>query len=36
LYKKFGLVPDAVADKAKSLIAFYQGKPVPHLIAKPF
>lgn len=36
LFKKFGFTTGNVVDKAKALIKFYAGKPVPHLVVKPF
>jgi transketolase len=32
VYKKFGLVPNAVAEKAKSLVKLYEGQQVPYLL----
>jgi len=34
LANKFGFTVDNVAAKAKALLAFYEGKPAPHLIAR--
>jgi len=36
VYKKFGLMPPTVAEKAKKLIDYYKGKQVPNLVTKPF
>jgi len=35
LANKFGFTVENVAAKAKALLEFYKGKPVPHLIARP-
>ncbi|KAL2914046.1 Transketolase [Polyrhizophydium stewartii] len=36
LFKKFGLVPDAVAEKAKKLVAFYKGRVPESKLNLPF
>ena len=36
LFKKFGLVPDAVAAKAKALLSFYAGRVPESKIQKPW
>ncbi|KAJ3288115.1 Transketolase [Borealophlyctis nickersoniae] len=36
LFKKFGLVPDQVADKAKKLIEFYKGRTPEDKLRLPF
>ncbi|KAI8824223.1 Transketolase, thiamine diphosphate binding domain-containing protein [Fimicolochytrium jonesii] len=36
LYKKFGLVPDVVADKAKKVIEFYKGRTPENKLLRPF
>merc|ERR1712232_351570 len=35
LYAKFGFTAENVTAQAKSLLAFYDGKPVPSLINRP-
>ncbi|KAJ3017279.1 Transketolase [Thoreauomyces humboldtii] len=36
LYKKFGLVPDVIAGKAKKVIAFYKGRKAENKFRQPF
>eukprot|EP00158_Paraphelidium_tribonemae_P003576 Partr_v1_DN26235_c0_g1_i1_m48613 putative Transketolase len=36
VYKKFGLVPPVVAEKAKRLLLHFRGQAVQHLVARPF
>eukprot|EP01102_Stenamoeba_stenopodia_P003664 TRINITY_DN13821_c0_g1_i1.p1 TRINITY_DN13821_c0_g1~~TRINITY_DN13821_c0_g1_i1.p1 ORF type:complete len:673 (+),score=178.58 TRINITY_DN13821_c0_g1_i1:91-2109(+) len=36
VYKKYGLVPENVAAKAKALVDFYKDSKAPNLIRKPF
>lgn len=36
VYKKYGLVPDNVAAKAKALVEFYKDSKAPNLVRKPF
>ena len=36
VYKKLGLVPQSIADKAKKVMEYYKSNPVPQLIGKPF
>ncbi|KXS18818.1 transketolase [Gonapodya prolifera JEL478] len=36
VYKHFGLVPDAMRDRVKKVLAFYSQHPVPELLEKTF
>ena len=36
VYAKFGLTADNLAAKAKEVLAFYAGQPVPSLVNRPF
>ncbi|KAI9228737.1 MAG: Transketolase, thiamine diphosphate binding domain-containing protein [Piptocephalis tieghemiana] len=36
IYKKLGLDPENLANKAKEVVQFYTKEPIAHLVAKPF
>jgi hypothetical protein len=36
LYSKFGFTAPAIASKAKTLVTYYHGKAVPHLVERIF
>jgi transketolase len=35
VYEYFGLVPEKIADKARTLLDFYKSRPIPELLERP-